>query len=99
MVDYRGCLIAKSSLDPHSPDMADSSVISASYTAVDITDNENFAAVLDHHVKVDMTTVVQTAISLPCNRSSPLTPNRLPGIGVSRYTRLRGQSSAPLSMM
>ncbi len=61
MVNYRGRLIAKLTLDPHSPDMAVSSVVSASYTAVDITDNENFAAVLDHHVKVDTTTAVQTA--------------------------------------
>ncbi len=61
MVDYRGRLIAKLSTDPSSPDMAVSSVVSASYTAVDITDDENFAAVLDHHVKVDMTTAVQTA--------------------------------------
>ncbi len=61
MVDYRGCLITKLSTDSHSPDMAVSSVVSASYTAVDITENENFAAVLDHHVKVDMTTAMQTA--------------------------------------
>ena len=61
MVDYRGCLITKLTVDPHSPDMAVNSVVSASYMAVDITDNENFATVLDHHVKVDMTTAVQTA--------------------------------------
>ncbi len=41
--------------------MAVSSVVSVSYTAVDITNNANFAAVLDHHVKVDMTTAKQTA--------------------------------------
>ncbi len=61
MVDYRGCLVAPLSMDLHSPDMVVSSVVSASYTAIDITDDENFAAVLDHHVKVDMTTAVQTA--------------------------------------
>ncbi len=32
------------------------------YMAVDITDDENFAAVLDHHIKIDMTTTVQTAL-------------------------------------
>ncbi len=41
--------------------MAVSSVISESYMAIDIIDNENFTAVLDHHIKVDMTTTVQTA--------------------------------------
>ncbi len=61
MVNYRGRLIAKISTDPHSPDMAVSSVVSASYIAVDITDYENFATVLDHHVKVDIMTAVQTA--------------------------------------
>ncbi len=54
MVDYKGCLIAKLSTDPCSPGMVVSSVVSASYLAIDNTDNENFAAVLDHHVKVDM---------------------------------------------
>ncbi len=47
MVDSRGRLIAKLSMDPHSPDMAVSSVVSASYKAID--------------VKADMTTAVQTA--------------------------------------
>ncbi len=61
MVDYRGHLIAKLSTHPLSLDMAVSSVVSASYMAVDITYNENFATVLDHHVKVHMTTAVQTA--------------------------------------
>ncbi len=61
MVNYKGYLIAKLTVDPHSPDMAVSSVVSASYMAVDITANENFATILDHHVKVDMTTAVQTA--------------------------------------
>ncbi len=61
MVDYRGCFIAKLTTDPHSPDMTVNSVVSASYTTVDITDVKNFAAVLDHHIKVDMTTTVQTA--------------------------------------
>ncbi len=61
MVDYKGCLIAKLSTDPHSPDMAVGSAFSASYMAVDITDDENFAKLLDHHVKVDMTTAVQIA--------------------------------------
>ncbi len=61
MVDYRGCLIAKSPTYPQSPNMTVSLVVSTSYTAVDITDNENFAAILEHHIKVDMTTVVQTA--------------------------------------
>ncbi len=37
------------------------SVVSAAYMAVDITDNDNFAAVLDHQVNVKMTTAVQTA--------------------------------------
>ncbi len=54
-------MIAKLTVDPQSPDMAVISVVSASYTKVNITDNENFSAVLDHHVKVDMTTTVQTA--------------------------------------
>ncbi len=48
-------------MEPHSSDMVVSSAISASYMAVDITDDENFAAVLDYHVKVDMMTAVQTA--------------------------------------
>ncbi len=61
MVDYRGCLITKLSTDLHSPDMAVNSVVSVSYMAIDITDHENFATVLDHHVKVDMMTAVQTA--------------------------------------
>ncbi len=61
MVNCRRYLIAKLSNDPHSPDMAGSSVVAASYMAIGITDNENFVAVLDHHVKVDMTTAVQTA--------------------------------------
>ncbi len=61
MVDYRGSLVACLSTDPHSPVMAVSSVLSAFYTAVNITNNENFAAVLDYHVKVDMATAVQTA--------------------------------------
>ncbi len=61
MIDYRGCLITKLSTDPHSPDIAVSSVVSASYTAIDITKDENFASVLDHHIKDDMTTAVQTA--------------------------------------
>ncbi len=60
MVDYRGHLIAKLSMDSHSSDMAISWVVSASYMAADITDNENFATVLGHHVKVDMTTAVNT---------------------------------------
>ncbi len=42
MVDYRGHFIAKLSMDHHSIDMAISSVVSATYTAIDITDNENF---------------------------------------------------------
>ncbi len=41
--------------------MVVSSVVSTSYLAVDITDNLNFVAVLDHHVKVYITTTVQTA--------------------------------------
>ncbi len=61
MVDYRGCLIVKLSTDPHSPDMAVNSVVSVFYMVIDITDNENFASILDHHVMVDMTTAVQTA--------------------------------------
>ncbi len=61
MVDYRGRLIAKLSMEPHSPDTVVGSVVSASYTAVDITNDENFSAVLDHHVKVNMITTVQTA--------------------------------------
>ncbi len=50
MVDYWGRSLAKLSAEPHSPDMVVGSVVSASYTAVDITDNENFAAVFYHHV-------------------------------------------------
>ncbi len=61
MIDYRGCLIAKLSTYPHSPDITVSSVVLASYKGIYIIDDENFAAVLDHHVKVDMTMVVQTA--------------------------------------
>ena len=61
MVDYRGRLVAKLSIDPHSPDMTVGSIVSASYTAVDITDDQNFAAVLDHHVKIDLVTAVQKA--------------------------------------
>ncbi len=61
MVNYRGRLIAKLFTDPHSPDMAVSSVVSASYTAIDTTDDENSVSVLDHHVKVDMNTAVQRA--------------------------------------
>ncbi len=48
-------------MDPDSPGMAVSSVVSASYTAVDITDNENFATALDQNVKFDMNTAVQSA--------------------------------------
>ncbi len=48
-------------MDPHSPDMAMNSVISASYTTANITDNKNFATDLDHHIKVDMIAAVQTA--------------------------------------
>ncbi len=61
MVDYRGCLIPHLSTEPHIPVMAVSSVVSASTMAVGITDNENFATILDHHIKVDMTSPVQTA--------------------------------------
>ncbi len=61
MVDSREHLIAWLPMDQHSPDMAVSSFVFASYTTINITDNENFASVLDHHVKVDMTTAVQTA--------------------------------------
>ncbi len=61
MVDYKDCLIVKLSTDPHIPDMVVSSVVSASYIALDITENENFTAVLDDHVKVNMTTAVKTA--------------------------------------
>ncbi len=61
MVNNRDFLIAKFSTHLHSPDVTVSSVVSASYTAVDITNDENFSAVLDHHVKVNMITTVQTA--------------------------------------
>ncbi len=61
MVDYRGCLIAWLSTEPNNPDMVVSSVVSASYTDIDITDDEIFATVFDHDVKVDMTITVQTA--------------------------------------
>ncbi len=40
MVDYMGGLIARLSSDPHSLGMAVSSVVSVSYTAIDITDDE-----------------------------------------------------------
>ncbi len=50
MVDYRGHLIAQLSMEPHSPDMVVSFVVSSSYMVIDITDNKNFAAILDHHV-------------------------------------------------
>lgn len=61
MVDYRGHLVVTLSTDPHSPDMTVSSIFSASYMVFDITDNNNFAAVLDQHVMVDVTTAIQTA--------------------------------------
>ncbi len=61
MVDYKGHLIAKLSTDSQRPDMVMSSVVSVSYLVINITNDENFAAVLDHHVKVDMTTTVQSA--------------------------------------
>ncbi len=77
MVDYRGHLIACLSTEPHSPVMAVSSVVSISYTAIDITDNENFAAVLDHHVKVDMTTAVQTAHLTTSQRKLTVDSNML----------------------
>ncbi len=41
MVDYRGHLIDKLSTDTCNPDMVMSSVVSASYLAVGIIDNEN----------------------------------------------------------
>lgn len=46
MVDYRGHVIAKCPMDPHSPDMTEESVISAEYTAIDVTGNNDFAAAL-----------------------------------------------------
>ncbi len=58
IVDYRGHIVAKCSTNPHSLDMTMSSIVSAAYTTVDITENENVATVLDHHIKVDMTTTV-----------------------------------------
>ncbi len=48
MVDYSGCLIAKLTLDPLSPDIVVSPVVSALYTTANISENEYFAAVLDH---------------------------------------------------
>ncbi len=57
MFHHRVHIIAKCSTDPHSPDITVSSVVSASYTAVNITNNDNIAAVLHQHVKVAIMTV------------------------------------------
>ncbi len=81
-------------MDLHSPDMAVSSVVSASYTTIDITDNENFASVLDQHVKVDMTTIVKTALLTTSQWKLAIDSNHLPSVGVFPWIRPRGQSSA-----
>ncbi len=61
MVDHRVHIIAKCFTDPQGSDMIASLVVSTAYRAINITDNYSFAAVWDQHVKVDMTTMVQTA--------------------------------------
>ena len=99
MVDYRGRLIAKLCTNTHSPDMVANSVVSAAYTAVDITDNENFAAAPDHHIKVDMMSVVQTACLTTFQWKFAVDSDHLHGIGESLYTSPRGQSSAPRSVL
>ncbi len=45
MVDHRGHLIAKCSMNPHSPEITMSSVGLAAYTAIDITANNNSSKV------------------------------------------------------
>ncbi len=45
--------------DPHSPYLTIRSVISAAYTTIDVTDDNNFAATLKEHVVVNMKTMVQ----------------------------------------
>ncbi len=57
--------------------MVVSSVVFASYAAIDITDNENFAAVLDNHVKVDTMTAVQTACLTTSQRKLIIDSNTL----------------------
>ncbi len=49
MVDHRGHLIAKCSMDPHIPDMTVSLVVSVTYMAIAMSDDDIFAAVLDQH--------------------------------------------------
>ncbi len=69
MADYMGRIIAKCLTDLHSPDETVSSVVSPTYTAIDITDNNNFATVPNEHVTVDTKTVVHTAHLAILNRS------------------------------
>ncbi len=53
MVNYKVHLVAKCPVETHSPDITVSSVVSFSYTAVDIKDNYNFAIILGNHIIVD----------------------------------------------
>ncbi len=68
--------------------MVVSSAVSASYLAVDITDDEHFATVIDHHVKVDMTTAVQTAHLTTTNGSLLFIQSCLPNAGVFPSIRI-----------
>ncbi len=79
--------------------MAVSSVVLASYMAVDITNDENFTAVLDHHVKVDMTTAVQTAHLITSQQKLAVDSNTLAWYWVFLHIRPSGQSSAPLRVV
>ncbi len=79
--------------------MTENSVISSAYMAIDITDNDNFATVLDQHVKVDMKMQYRQPTSQQRNGSLLLTPIHLPGIGEYCSTRPKGPYSAPHSMV
>ncbi len=51
MIDHRGCIIAKCHTDHHSQDMTASSVVSATYMAIENIDDNNFATDLSSMLK------------------------------------------------
>ncbi len=99
MVDYRGSSIDKFSTDPHIPDMTVSSVVSASYTVVDITDNENCATVIDHHIKINMMAAVQTAHLTTMQWNLDVAPDMLAQHWSIPLQKAKRPSSAPLNMV
>ncbi len=72
-----GHLIAEIFTDTHYPDIVVNSVVSAFHIAVDFTNNENFAIVLECHVNVDMTTAVQTAHLITSQQKLTIGSDRL----------------------